>query len=90
MGGSLEEKKTGCPIFFPCVSCAIPHFLAILMTSSDTETSVPGKCSGKLLLREEAVCYLSAALTLAARASRGSQAQAAKTLGSEAGQTLLK
>lgn len=89
---SGEKKKQVVP-FFPCVSCAIPHFLAILMTSSDTGTSVPGKCSGKLLLREEAVSYLSChspALTLAARASRGSQAQAAKTFGSEAGQTLLK
>lgn len=32
----------------------------------------------------------SSALTLAARASRGREAQAAKTFGSEAGQILLK
>lgn len=75
MGGSLEKNQV--VPFFPCVSCAIPHFLAILMTSSGTETSMPGKCSGKLLLREEAACYISGchstALTLAARASQGSK-----------------
>lgn len=76
MGGSLGKKQV--VQFFPCVSCAIPHFLAIWMTSSDTETSMPGKCSGKLLLREEAACCTGgchgAAPALAARASRGSKA----------------
>lgn len=76
MGGSLEKKQV--VPFFPCISCATPHFLAILMTSSDTETSVPGKCSGKLLLRGEAACDISgchsAAAALAARAARGSEA----------------
>lgn len=56
-GGSLEKDQV--VTFFPCVSCAIPHFLAILMTSSDTASSVPGKCSGKPLLREEASRYIS-------------------------------
>lgn len=62
MGGSLEEKQV--VPFFPCVSCAIPCFLANLDDISDTKTSVPGKCSGKLLLREEAACYTSPATAL--------------------------
>lgn len=56
-GGSLAKNQV--VTFFPCVSCAILHFLAILVTSSDTESSMPGKRGGKLLLREEASRYIS-------------------------------
>lgn len=46
--------RNQCTAFFPRLTCAILHFLAISMTSSNTDSSAPGKCHGKLCLHKEA------------------------------------
>lgn len=76
LGEEVWGKKSGFHAYL------IPYFLAVMMTSSSRDCSMPGQGKGKLPLREEALhCIRGCSSTAPAPAAapEGSEAWAVKT-----------